>query len=73
MDAFMQENAITFLAVYKFSAMQQLSGAVRHVVKSETAKFATRYVPEFLKHFKGSLMNATMSKICDITPKIHTA
>ncbi len=30
-------------------------GATKHVRQSETARFITRYVPEFLKHFRGSL------------------
>ena len=39
--------------------------------RSEIAIFITRYVPEFLKHFSGSFMNAIISSTFEITPKMH--
>ena len=41
----------------------------RHVRQSETARFITRYVPEFLKHFRGSLIKATRSKTFEVAPR----
>ena len=34
----------------------------------ETDRFITRYVPEFLKYFRGSLIKTTRSKIFETTP-----
>lgn len=34
-------------------------GPHKEIVRSETARFATRYVAEFLKHLRGSFMNAS--------------
>ncbi len=48
------------------------NGPIKQVKRSETAKFPTRYVPEFLKHFNGSFYtNAIMRSTCEITPKIQ--
>ena len=33
--------------------------------------FMTRYVPEFLKHFRGSLTKATRSKTFETAPRIQ--
>jgi hypothetical protein len=42
------------------------------VKRSEIAKFSTRYVPEFLKHFSGSFINAIMRSAFETTPKAQT-
>ena len=42
----------------------------KHNEQSETERFITRYVPEFLKHFRGSLTKATRSKTFETTPRI---
>jgi hypothetical protein len=47
---------------------QKYKGAIKHVSKSETVRSITRYDPEFLKHFNGSLMKAFSSNKFDITP-----
>jgi uncharacterized protein (DUF2147 family) len=52
---------------------QYENGARKQVKKSDTAKFSMRYVPEFLKHFKGSFINAIMRNICEIAPRIQIA
>jgi hypothetical protein len=49
--------------------MTRKDGANKHVRQSETARFITRYVPEFLKHFRGSLRKATRSKTFKATPR----
>ena len=55
---------------------EKVLGAIREskqsklVIQSETERFITRYVPEFLKHFRGSLIKATRSKIFETTPNV---
>ena len=43
-------------------------GPNEEMIRSETARLATRYVAEFLKHFSGSLINAIKSSICRTIP-----
>jgi hypothetical protein len=45
------------------------NGTNKHVRQSETDRFVTRYVPEFLKHFRGSLIKATRSNRLEATPR----
>ena len=47
------------------------NGPSKHIRQSETARFITRYVPEFLKHFRGSLIKATRSNTLEATPRIQ--
>jgi hypothetical protein len=45
------------------------NGTNKHVNKSEMERLITRYVPEFLKHFKGSLIKATRSNTFETAPR----
>ena len=42
------------------------------IIQSEAERFITRYVPVFLKHFRGSLIKATRSKTFETTATILT-
>ena len=42
-----------------------------HDRKSETQRLITRYVPEFLKHFRRSAIKATRSNTFEATPIIQ--
>ena len=72
-DTEMIANKVECICQYHFVGTQHVNGARRQVNKSETAKFSTKYVPEFLKHFSGSFINAIISNTCEITPKIQIA
>jgi hypothetical protein len=48
-------------------------GAKKHVRQSETVRFITKYVPEFLKHFRGSLKIAKRRSPFKISPTIGIA
>jgi hypothetical protein len=45
------------------------NGINKHDTKSETERLITRYVPGFLKHFKGSLIKATRSNTFETAPR----
>jgi hypothetical protein len=55
--------------MYKIQCLNRIRyGPIKDAMRSDTARLATRYVAEFLKHFSGSLMNTIKSSTWRTTP-----